>query len=210
MKVFFTGDSTVCAADLARVEVACPSSASVRRGSRTDLHGRKPNRQYNRIAGGLPGMDDVGSEHDIVASFLKPHLLLRSIDVERDSQDTLDQHRDRGAVAVRPGTGSSVSVGVDAPFDLDVALVPQSEFRGDELADKPSTAAHLICVCIPKIKALAVAHSHFPGRMITAELPRPADIVGRRARRGVKLLGVRTSDDVLLNRTGQGLYNEAQ
>jgi DDE superfamily endonuclease len=149
--------STFCAAGEPRA-----LTKSAHRGSRTYLDRGKSHRQYDRIAHSLPRMNDVGSEYDIVASRLKHHLFLRSANVKRDSQTALDQYGDRGAVSIGPRTGPLVSVRVDAPLELDVGLAPQSELRGNKLAEEPSAVAHLVGLSIAKVEAFLVAHSHFP------------------------------------------------
>ena len=131
----------------------------------------------------LPRVNDIGSEYDVVASPLERHLLSCPVNMKRHLQTTFDQHGDRGAVSICPGAGSLVAVWMNAPLELDVGLVSQSELGRNKLADEPSAAAHLVGLCIAKVEAGLVAHSHSRSNRRGEFLMGPPLAVGARTRR---------------------------
>jgi hypothetical protein len=114
---------------------------------------------------------------------------MRPLNVKCDAQTALDQDGDCRAVSIGPGTGSPISVRVDAPLELDVSLAPQAELAGNKLADKPSAAPHLVGLCIAKVEPLAVAHSQFGAQMTAAELPTGSRRMSPAARQEISAAG---------------------
>src|ERR1700719_5062 len=124
-----------------------------------DLDRGKSNGQDKRIADCFPGMHDIGPEDDVIPLLLERDDLRAGADMKGDAQTAADQDRDRRAIPVRPGMGALLAVRVDAPFQLDIGLVPEAQFGGDELSEKPAGIAYLVDRRIAKIERSVANHT---------------------------------------------------
>src|SRR6267378_7762573 len=75
-----------------------------------NLDRRKPYREDERIADGVPGMHDLGAIDDVVPFLRQRDPLHRFTRVKRYVQRAADQDRDRGGIPICPGSRPLLAV----------------------------------------------------------------------------------------------------